>query len=113
VGKAYDLTSTPFEVVPATLGVTVTRAGTEFSAAVRLHAPKGYRLLDMDLASNAPVPVRAGSFTVTLAGTTLGPQTVAITADGDLVVDAAAEADSVTAVTIVDAYGNSRTVTVP
>lgn len=112
-GKAFDLTSDAFEVVAANLGAIVTRTGSVFAVAVSLHAPRGYRLLDMEVASNTPVPVRAGDFTVTLEGTAGPAQVVTIGADGTLTIDAGVDADSVTGITLVDAYGNSRTVTVP
>ena len=112
-GKAHELTSDPFTVTAADLGVSAARAGTTISATVSLHASKGYRLLDLQGDSNVRVPVREGLFAVTLtlsAGGTRDFTDVAISAAGVVSVDAGADAADVTQVTVADAYGNSRTV---
>ncbi len=115
VGKAYDLTSDPFEVTAANLGVTATRAGSVFTATVTLDAPKGYRLLDMSAPSNQPVPVRGGTFHVSLALGAGGPveMDVAIATDGTLAIDAAGDADAVTSITVTDPWGNAKTISAP
>ncbi len=66
-GDGWELTSRPFDVVAGGLVLEgAQRAGGAIRAAVKLHAPKGWRLLDPDLPSNQPVPVRAQSVTVAL-----------------------------------------------
>lgn len=114
-GKAYELTSDPFEVTAADLGVSATRAGSVFTAAVTLDAPKGYRLLDMSMPSNQPVPVRGGTFHVSLALSAGGPVTmdVAIANDGTLTIDAGSDADAVTSITVTDPWGNAKTIAAP
>ncbi len=112
-GKDYELTSEPFTVTSAELGVAASRAGTTISATVSLHAARGYRLLDLQGDSNVPVRVREGLFAVTLTlsgGGTREFTDVAISAEGVVGVDAGNDAADVTGVTITDAHGNSRSV---
>lgn len=114
-GKAFDITSDPFEVVPADLTVNLGRAGSSFTANVSVHAPRGYRVLDLTLDSNEPVPVRGGTFDVALtlsAGAPLTREGVVADNDGTVTVDAGADADLVTAVTVTDPWGNTRSVNV-
>jgi len=113
-GAEFELTSDPFEVTPANLDVTVARAGTNITATVRINAPKGYRLLDMEVDSNKPVPVREGLFDVELTLSSGGPRNFddqAIASDGTLSVDAGSDAANVTHVRVTDAYGNTKNVT--
>jgi len=111
-GLSYDITSDPFTVSVAQFLVTAQRSGSSIETTVRLHAPKGYRLLDMDLPSNQPVPVRGGLFTVVLevsGGTTLEFTDVSSSDEGLLSVDAGDQAAQVTNVVVTDVFGNSGT----
>ena len=108
----FTIFSDPFEVVPATLSVTAALSGTEITATSRVHADKGWRLMHMDLDSNGPVPVRNGTFSVSLAlsgGGTLDFTDVAGNGGGAITVDAGAEAANVISVTVTDAFGNTGT----
>jgi hypothetical protein len=67
-GKGWTLDSDPFQVVPGGLDVTATRASGNIAINVRWHAPKGWRLLDMALMSNQPIPVRNHQVTVEVRG---------------------------------------------
>ena len=110
----YELFSDPFDVVPATLTVTAAVAGSEVSATSRVHADNGFRMLHTDLASNQPVPVRNGTFTVELTLSAGGPLTftgVAGDGGGKVTVDAGKDAGLVTGVTVTDAYGNTGSAT--
>ncbi len=112
-GAAFDLFSDPFEVTRANLQVAASRDGSSISATVHIHAPKGYRLLDLEIPSNTPVPVREGLFDVELTLSSGGPLTFtgeSIAADGSLTVDAGSDAANVTQVKVTDAFGNSKTV---
>jgi neutral ceramidase len=111
VGKSFDIFSDPFTVTPATLGVAASRSGTSFLADLSLHAPKSYRLLDLTTPSNQAIPVRSGLFTVelTVNGQPLVFNDVPVDAQGSLSVDAAGQADQVTAITVTDAFGNAGT----
>lgn len=111
-GSDWELDSDPFEVTHANLEVAASRDGSVISATVKLEAPKGYRLLDMSLDSNQPVPVREGDFTVELTLPAGGPlvHSVTISGDGVLSVDAGGDAADVSQVKVTDGYGNSKTV---
>jgi hypothetical protein len=109
---SYEIYSDPFEVIPATLAVTATKSGTDVVATARTSAPKGWRLMHMDLASNGSVPVRNGTFDVTLTlsgGGTLEFNDLAGDAGGRVTAPAGAEIDNVTSVTVTDAHGNTGT----
>jgi neutral ceramidase len=111
-GGGWTLTSDPFEITPTTLQVGASRTGNQIAATVRLEAPKGFRMLDMQMPSNQPVPVRGGAFTVELTRSAGGPlefTDVAIDQNGVLTVDAGADADDVTGVTVTDRFGNTGT----
>jgi hypothetical protein len=111
VGKSFDIVSEAFTVTPATLGVSAALAGSLVEATLRLHAPKGFRLLDLELASNRPVPLRTGLYTVELTITGQGAPLVftdvSVDGQGRLSVDAAGQAADVTEIKVLDAFGNS------
>ncbi len=112
-GDGWTLNSAPFEVIAGGLQASATRAGTVLTANVRLHAPLGYRLLDLDLSSNRPVPVRSQDVTVELldgGSSVIDTRTIATSADGAVSFD---DADVATAVSvrIRDRFGNESTVT--
>ncbi len=110
VGKSFDIFSDPFTVTPASLGVTAALAGSLVQANVTLHAPKSYRLLAVDEPSNKPVMLRTGLFGVELTISGQGAPVVftdvSISAQGQLSVDAAGDANQVTAISITDEFGN-------
>jgi hypothetical protein len=109
VGKSFDITSDPFTVTPATLGVASSLAGNTVEATLTLHAPKSFRLMDLDAPSNQPVLVRAGLFQVELTVNGQSPlvfNDVSVDAQGKLGVDAGGQANQVTAITVTDADGN-------
>lgn len=110
-GLNFDLTSDAFTVTAADLDVSLTRNGASFESNIAIHAPKGYRLLDMDLPSNAPVPLRSGTFEVSLqtSGAPLNFSGVTTNAQGLLSVDAGGQADDVVSITVTDAFGNTGT----
>ena len=108
-GAGYQLDSEPFEVVPAALRVSAARDGQDIRVGVSLHAPKGYRLLDMIAPSNQPVPLRGVEVEVTLEQGA-GPDIVAsgtTDADGVVVVDAGADAGDVVSAGVTDDVGNA------
>ncbi len=112
VGDDFSITSDPFEVVQAPLFVTASRASNDIAIAVAVAAPKGYRFLDANVPSNTPVPIRAGTFDVTMTqngGPDLSFPDQVIGSDGVLHVDAGADAADVLTVTITDTWGNTQT----
>jgi hypothetical protein len=110
VGDGWELSSDPFDVVPAPLVVTATRTGTQISAEVSLHAPQGYRLLDLANPSNRPVRVKDNAVTVVgkdAGGAAIGaPRAGTTSATGVVTVDFGASAATVVTVEITDSFGN-------
>ena len=93
--------------VPDTIAVTLDFPN---DLTVTWHAPKGFRLMDMNLMSNQPVPVRSQQVTVALYSATStqlssGPATT----DGSGKVSVADNALA-TSVTITDRFGNSTNI---
>ena len=77
---------------------------------VKWHATNGYRLMDMSLMSNQPVPVRSQEVTVALldaGGATLGTATTTNTDDSGAV--SVANNASATQVRVTDRFGNTAT----
>ena len=111
VGSAWTLDSNPFAVVPGGLQVSAARA-TTINLGVRWYAPKGWRLMDMNLMSNQPVPVRSQSVTVTLldaSNTVKSTQIVSTDANGNVSVP---DVSGATQAKVLDASGNSLTVSI-
>ncbi len=113
-GDGWMIDSESFEVVPGGLVLEgVARTGGAIQAAVKLHAPKGWRLLDLALASNQPVPVRSQEVTFVLRdgnGATLSTAQVTADAGGVAQVPDNAAARSVL---ITDRFGNQATASIP
>ncbi|MEP6864220.1 MAG: hypothetical protein ABJE66_26610 [Deltaproteobacteria bacterium] len=112
VGSTWTLDSNPFAVVPGGLQVTAARA-TTINVGVHWYAPKGWRLMDMNLMSNQPIPVRSQSVTVSLLDAGNAVKSTAIVAtdgNGNLSVP---DVSGATQVKVTDASGNSLTVPIP
>ncbi|MCA9533424.1 MAG: neutral/alkaline non-lysosomal ceramidase N-terminal domain-containing protein [Myxococcales bacterium] len=115
LGAAFELSSQPFEVVEAPLTVSAARdtSAGSVSVSVALEAPRGYRLLDLQLPSNRPVPLRGVAVTLQLTHES-GPDT-----ELELVTDAAGSvtfADAgglVVQVHVTDGFGNVGSVALP
>jgi len=107
-GNNWTLDSQPFAVIQGGLETTAARA-TTINVAVKWHATKGYRLMDMDLMSNQPVPVRSQQITVALldaTSTVLATTMPNTDANGAVVVPNNAAA---TQVRVTDRFGNTAT----
>ena len=107
-GAGYQLDSDPFQVVPAGIEISAARDGQNIRVTARLHAPKGYRLLDMTAPSNQPVPLRDAAVEVRLTQGA-GPDIVAsgtTDAEGVVVIDAGGEAADVVSAELTDSFGN-------
>jgi neutral ceramidase len=108
-GKGWTLDSAPFEVIAGGLTASVMRTGNVIRSTVRWHATKGWRLMDMALKSNQPVPVRSQQVTIEarLGATVLATTTANTDASG--VIDVL---DQVTAdnVLVRDRFGNETVV---
>ncbi|HEY6035728.1 MAG TPA: hypothetical protein VIV58_15745 [Kofleriaceae bacterium] len=112
VGQGWTLDSNPFAVVAGGLQVTAARA-TTINVGVHWYAPKGWRLMDMNLMSNQPVPVRSQSVTVALldaANAVKSTQIVTTDANGNASVP---DVSGATQVKVTDASGNTLTVPIP
>ena len=110
-GKGWSLDSNPFQVVPGGLSITATRNNGNININVRWHAPKGWRLMDMGLMSNQPVPVRSHVVDIEMLTTadlvlTFGNYTT--DANGAVTVG---EAANTAKVRVRDQFGNEHTVT--
>lgn len=109
-GTGYELWSEPFEVVTTPLAVRASRSGTTISGTVELSAPKGYRLLHLQLPSNRPVPQVEAVYTVVLTlddMTTVTYTDVQGDANGAWSLDAGDDAARVTRVRATDPFGNT------
>jgi neutral ceramidase len=103
-GTGYELTSDPFEVVPATLTLTaIDGPGPDLNVRVEYTVPYGFRLLRLGSPSNGQVLMPGGAASVDADGTV-----TAITASDTGVVTVANGA-SATTITITDAFGNTGT----
>ena len=110
-GKSFAIDSAPFAVVQGGLAPTAKRSST-IDVTVNWNAPKGFRLMDMDLPSNAPVPVRSQTVTVALldgSNATLSSASVSTDASGKVSV---ANNASATQVSVTDRFGNVTTVAI-
>jgi hypothetical protein len=96
--------------VPGGVSLQASRTGGNIRTTVRLHAPKGYRLMDMSLASNQPVPVRSEQVTYELLDGTTVLSTATATTDTTGVFSVPDNA-SATSIRITDRFGNVGTVT--
>ncbi len=65
-GSGWTLDSAPFAVVAGGLSATASRVASNIHTLVRWHAPKGWRLMDMSLQSNQPIPVRSQNVKIEL-----------------------------------------------
>lgn len=110
VHSGYELTSDPFEVVPATLDAAVEIVGSDATVTLSFENIDGYRLLDMSgVRSNQVVPIRNAALEVAI---TLAPgpdrmESLATDENGRVTITNAVGAT----VTITDAFGNNVTIT--
>ena len=89
--------------------VTAARAGSAIHSVVRMHAPKGWRLLDMNLMSNQPIPLRNQQVTVEVRAGLQVLSTTTATVDANGGIDVLDNAQA-TNVRVIDRFGNSATV---
>jgi hypothetical protein len=109
-GDGWTLDSTPFEVVHGGLVATATRGTTSITVNVRWHAPKGWRLMDMSLSSNQPVPVRNQFVRVEQRSDTNSLLITNATSDGNGVVTVPNQ-PAATKLIVTDQFDNTYTVT--
>lgn len=108
-GKGWSLDSQPFQVVPGGLVATAKRTGGAIDVTVDWSAPRGWRLMDMDLPSNQPVPVRNQAVTVVMydaGGSKVSTVTAPTDNDGGLGLG-----NNLNAITVqvTDRFGNTAT----
>ena len=109
-GKGWSLDSAPFAVVGGGVSLTAMRTGGNIQTSVRWHAPKGWRLLDMALMSNQPIPVKSQQVKVELLGTADAVLSIAMpTTDGAGNVSVADNAAALK-VRVTDRFGNIATI---
>ncbi len=113
-GSGWAIDSNAFAVVAGGLALRqVQRTAGSIHATPSWHAPKGWRLMDMSLMSNQPVPLRAQQVTVALLAANaavLGSSTVTTDAAGVASVPDNALA---TSVRVTDRFGNTFTAPIP
>ena len=113
-GSGWSLDSAPFEIVAGGLAPSgVARTGGNVRVQANWHAPKGWRLMDMSLRSNQPIPVRMQNVTVELlsvANVVLSTQSVVTDAMG---VAQVPDVGTATQVRVVDRFGNAQTLPLP
>lgn len=105
-GKGWSLDSSPFEVVAGGLNASAVRMANTIRTTIRWHAPKGWRLMDMNLKSNQPVPVRSQAVTIELRTANATLSTTPGTTDANGVVDVPDNL-AATTVRVTDRFGNS------
>jgi hypothetical protein len=111
-GNGWTLDSAPFDVVPGGVTASVQRASGKLRTTVRMHAPKGWRLMDMDLTSNQPVPVRGQPVTIDVRDSGNGViSTATANTDASGVIEVDDPGSSATSVKVTDRFGNSVIVT--
>jgi neutral ceramidase len=105
-GSGWTLDSDPFQVVAGGLTATATRSNGQIHVAVKWHAPKGWRLLDMALMSNQPIPVRSQQVTIELrtGSGSLSGSSPNTDASGNVDVT---DNGAATVVRVTDQYGNT------
>ena len=105
-GKGWTLDSAPFDVVGGGLTMTASRVGTAIHSVVKMHAPKGWRLLDMNLKSNQPIPVSGQPVTIQVRNgmAVLSSTTANTDASGGIDV---LDNVSATNIHVIDPYGNA------
>ncbi|MDQ3340739.1 MAG: hypothetical protein M4D80_36740, partial [Myxococcota bacterium] len=112
-GKGWTISSNAFEVVPGGVAAgTIQRTGGNVRVPAQWHAPKGWRLMDMSLRSNQPVPIRSQTVTLTLrnGATALSSEVVTTDAMG---IASVADILAATSVQITDRFGNTFTTPIP
>ncbi len=70
VGSTWTLDSQPFAIVAGGVEIAPSRMAGTIKTSVTWHAQKGWRLMDMTLMSNQPVPIRSQAVSVELLGAT-------------------------------------------
>jgi neutral ceramidase len=111
-GHGWMLDSNPFQVVQGGLDVSALRSGGNINVTTSWFAPKGWRLMDMSLNSNQPVPLHAQAITVALldgGGGTLSTSTPTTDASGNVSI---ADNASASSVAVTDRFGNTITATI-
>ena len=113
-GNGWMIDSNAFTVVPGGLVVDQpARTGGTIYASANWHAPNGWRLMDMALKSNQPIPVRVQLVTVTLLGAgNVDLGSTQVTTDGSGLASVPNNAAAVS-IKITDRFGNAATVPIP
>lgn len=107
-GVGYTLTSDPFEVVPASLETSVVQTASQLELDVARDGRGGFRLLDLEMPSNARVPIRAGDVEarITVEGGGAPVSVTASVSDGRAIIPWTDNDGVVMEVRVTDAYGN-------
>ena len=108
-GKGWMLDSDPFQVVTGVVAPSAVRSGGTIHTTARWFAAKGWRLMDMSLMSNQPVPVRNQRVTIELLNSTNTPiASASVMTDANGIADMADNALAAS-VRVTDRFGNVGT----
>jgi hypothetical protein len=108
-GKGWSIDSDPFLVYGGGLTVAASRTGSAIHSVVKMDAPQGWRLLDMNLMSNQPIPLRDQQVTVEVRDGLQVKSTTTATTDASGGIDVLDDPQA-TNVRVIDRFGNSATV---
>ena len=113
-GHNWTLDSQPFAVVPGGLAPSAMNVNGTITITTSWFAPKGWRLMDLALKSNAPVPLRSQQVTFQLLDSTGAPisgasGTTTTDANGAITMSAPGGAAMVR---MTDRFGNTATTTI-
>ncbi|NVB85174.1 MAG: hypothetical protein HOV81_42805 [Kofleriaceae bacterium] len=108
-GKGWTLDSEPFDVVGGGLTMTASRAANTIHSVVKMNAPKGWRLLDMDLKSNQPIPLKNQEVTVQVRSGVQILSTTTATTDANGAIDVL-DNPQANNVKIIDRFANATSV---
>jgi neutral ceramidase len=113
-GNGWTISSNSFEVVPGGVAAgTISRTGGNVRVPAQWHAPKGWRLMDMSLRSNQPVPIRSQTVTLTLRNSVdVALSSTVVTTDAMGIASVPDVATSAK-VQITDRFGNTFTAPIP
>ena len=113
-GHGWTLDSQPFAVVPGGLAPSAMKVNNTITVTTSWLAPKGWRLMDLDLKSNAQVPVRSQQITFQLLDSTGAPisgasGTTNTDGNGQITMP---DPGGAAMVHVTDRFGNSATMTI-
>ncbi len=113
-GAGWSLDSTSFTIVAGGLSLgSATRTGGNVRVTSSWHAPKGWRLMDMNLRSNQPVPLRSHIVNLELLNASNGVVGQLMTMTDTNGAAQISDNGTATQIRVTDRFGNSLTTALP